>query len=95
MAYLYSEFVVRASNGRWLRIAPFISEIDGVPVLQIDTSDNIGRFRINLNRCTLWDANPEAVERRMSASELINYLSSRFADDDEVTLSDLRKVLAP
>ena len=32
---------------------------DDVPVIQIDTTDDTGRIRINLNEGVVWDGNPE------------------------------------
>lgn len=42
-----------------VELSVFVSVIDGAIVLQIDTPPDIGRFRINVNEGTVFDADPE------------------------------------
>jgi hypothetical protein len=40
-------------------VATFISEVDGVTCVQIDTDGHEGRIRVYLNEDAIWDADPE------------------------------------
>ena len=48
----------RAADNRWLRVYAYIGH-DGVPVVQIDTTEALGQLRININDDPVWDADPE------------------------------------
>lgn len=37
----------------------WISELDGVPVVQIDVPEGAGRFRVNINDGPIWDQEAE------------------------------------
>lgn len=56
-----------------VRVTMFISEIDKVPVINIDTEGaGWGRVRISLNEGTIWDGNPDTHEHdRCDCVELL------------------------
>lgn len=55
---------VELPNGGTITIAAWVSDLDGVNVVQIDTSagDPPNRIRINLNEAPVWDGDPDADE---------------------------------
>lgn len=46
--------------GATITVGVWVSDVDGVPVVQIDTTDNSGRIRVNVNEGPVFDADPEA-----------------------------------
>jgi hypothetical protein len=46
-------------TGEDYSITVFRSNLDDVPVVQIDTNGDGERFRININEAPVWDGNPE------------------------------------
>lgn len=42
-----------------IRLSVYFGERDGVPVVQLDTDDEAGRFRINVNDAPVWDGDPD------------------------------------
>lgn len=50
---------VALSDGRQFLVSAYPSEVDGIPVIQVDTDHRIGRLRVNLNDGTLWDGDPD------------------------------------
>lgn len=44
-----------------LEVQVWQSDLDGVDVVQIDTADHDGRFRINVNEAPVWDLDPEST----------------------------------
>lgn len=50
---------------------------DGVPVVQIDTPEKIGRVRINLNDAVLWDGDPETGQQYLTKYSTISAAGTR------------------
>lgn len=50
--------VVTIPGGEVL-VSAYVSDVDGVPVIQVDTNPGSGRLRVNLNDGTLWDGDPD------------------------------------
>lgn len=50
------------SVGATIDIGVWVSDLDGVPVVQIDTTDALGRIRINLNEAPVFDRDPDAQQ---------------------------------
>ncbi len=50
---------VELGDGQELRIYAYLSDMDGVPVVQIDTDDNPGRMQVYINDGPVYDADPE------------------------------------
>lgn len=48
----YQAATSAASN---IAVGVWVSDLDGVPVVQIDVPDNTGHFRINVNDGAIWD----------------------------------------
>lgn len=44
-----------AETAEAITVGIWISDCDGVPVVQIDVPDKAGRFRINVNDAAVWD----------------------------------------
>jgi hypothetical protein len=42
-----------------LEVLTWVSDDDGALVVQIDTSANAGRVRVNINDGAIWDGDPE------------------------------------
>lgn len=42
-----------------ITVDAWISVLDGVPVVQIDTHERTGRFRVNVNDGPIWDQTAE------------------------------------
>ncbi|MDO2394755.1 hypothetical protein QRB38_13140 [Mycobacterium avium subsp. hominissuis] len=51
--------LVTIPGGAEVLVSAFLSEVDGVPVIQVDTNAASGRLRVNLNDSTLWDGDPD------------------------------------
>jgi hypothetical protein len=74
------------------------SPIDGALVVQVDTTGDTGRVRINLNDGAVWDGDPE---QEQSAFDLLREIADRvalFFDREEggfatAILLDLRRLL--
>lgn len=53
---------VELPNGESIVIVAWVSDLDGVNVVQIDTTAGAGRVRVNLNDAPVWDGNPATDE---------------------------------
>ncbi|SIL17042.1 Uncharacterised protein [Mycobacteroides abscessus subsp. abscessus] len=51
--------MVTIPGGGHVLVSAYVSDVDGVPVLQVDTNPGSGRLRLNLNDSTLWDGDPD------------------------------------
>ncbi len=52
-----------ACRAESIEVQTSVSEIDGVPVVQIDTAEGTGRFRVYVNDGPIWDQEAEQPYR--------------------------------
>ncbi|MGO1849378.1 hypothetical protein [Microbacterium sp.] len=55
LARLVDAAAVASETAGAITVGIWISDYDGVPVVQIDVPDTAGRFRINVNDAAIWD----------------------------------------
>jgi hypothetical protein len=51
--------VITIPGGAEVLVSAFVSDVDGVPVIQVDTNPGSGPLRVNLNDSTLWHGDPD------------------------------------